>query len=181
MASCTQCKSTITDEAKFCTTCGASAETTLVIPPSPPDSMPLPGKATPEQRYLVTWGTGELGGPFSEDEIKLLITQQRLKITDAVMAEGASQWISIGQSKFAAFATQHAQVARLASSTCPMCGAAMAVIIKRSGLGLALIVAGVLLTPLCGLGIPVWIAGYSMRFGGKGTAAYRCPRCNHES
>jgi len=179
MASCTQCKAAIPDETKFCAKCGASTETTLVPPPPPP--MLLPGRATPEQRYFVTWGAGERGGPFSEDEIKLLISQQRLKITDAIIAEGASQWMPISQSKFASFVIQHAQITRLASSTCPMCGAAMAVILKRSSLGLTLIIAGVVLTPLCGLGIPLWIVGYSMRFGKKGTAAYRCPRCNHES
>ncbi|MBI1763822.1 MAG: zinc ribbon domain-containing protein [Acidobacteria bacterium] len=75
---------------------------------------------------------------------------------------------------------EQANLARLAASTCPNCSAAMAVVIKRSGLGLALVILGVALTPFL-IGIPLFIAGYMLRFGGKGRACYRCPRCNYSS
>jgi len=68
-----------------------------------------------------------------------------------------------------------------AAGTCPRCSTAMAVVIKRSGLGLALIILGIILTPVVGIGIPIFIVGYVMRFSGKGRACYRCPRCNYSS
>src|SRR5262245_46226901 len=69
----------------------------------------------------------------------------------------------------------------LSAGICPTCRAAMAVVIKRSGLGLALVILGIALTPVFGFGIPIFIVGYLMRFGGKGRACYRCPRCNYST
>src|SRR5579872_127438 len=176
MTACTTCGGALAEGTSHCSTCG-TMETALALPPPPP----LVPFAIPEIRYYVTWAHGERGGPFTEDTIKLLIAQQRLKITDAVQAEGATQWIPIAQSKFASLVAQRATITRLASSTCPMCGANMAVVIKRSGLGLAPVILGIVLTPVCGIGIPLWIVGYTMRWGGKGKAAYRCPRCQYVS
>src|SRR5262245_37785394 len=63
----------------------------------------------------------------------------------------------------------------------PTCRAAMAVVTKRFGLGLALVILGMALTPVFGFRMPIFIVGYLMRFGGKGRACYRCPRCNYST
>jgi hypothetical protein len=68
---------------------------------------------------------------------------------------------------------------RITSTTCPRCGAGMAVVIRRSGLGLALIVIGLLTTPLFCIGVPIFAVGFVMRFSGKGRAVYQCPGCNY--
>jgi predicted RNA-binding Zn-ribbon protein involved in translation (DUF1610 family) len=107
-----------------------------------------------------------------------MILQRQISVNDSVAVQGSNNWIPVSQSVFAPHVAQQLNIDRMASSTCPQCGAGMAVVIKRSGLGLALIIIGVVLTPAFGIGIPIWIAGMIIRWGGKGQAAYRCPRCN---
>jgi hypothetical protein len=160
-----------------CATCGEelleethSCKKSVAIAP-----VPLP----PEPVYSVRYATGEVDGPYDESTINMLILQNRLQITDSVSLQGSGCWIAIFQSKFAPLVTQSTVTGRLAASTCPACGSPMAVVIKRSGVGLALIIAGVVLTPLFGIGIPIWIIGMIIRWGGNGTAVYRCARCNY--
>jgi hypothetical protein len=165
MACCATCGEELLEEAHSCKESGVEAIAQVSLPP--------------ESIYFVRYSTGQTDGPYDESTIKMLIAQHRLQITDSVSLQGSGCWIAVFQSKFAPFVTQSAVTGRLAASTCPACGAAMAVVIKRSGLGLALIITGVALTPLFGIGVPVWIIGMIIRFGGKGTAVYRCGQCKY--
>src|ERR1035441_1100947 len=87
-------------------------------------------------RYVhVTFATGQTGGPFTEDAIRSMIARQQIKITDFVVLSGGSTWVPITQSPFARDIVTQASVDRLAASTCPRCGAAMAVVAKGSSMG----------------------------------------------
>jgi uncharacterized membrane protein YvbJ len=87
----------------------------------------------------------------------------------------------ISSSKFSGTAVQQVNAERIAASRCPRCGVGMAVVIKRSRFGLALVILGILLTPAFGIGIPIFVVGYLMRWGGKGRACYQCPGCNYST
>jgi len=181
MASCTNCRSLIPESAEFCTACG-----TKISIESPANSTALQepsnlSPVAPQILYHIANATGQSMGPFNEDVIRSLIVQQRVTIKDSVRPAGGSNWIPITQSKFAHLVAGQATLNRLGASTCPACGAGLVVQIKRPGLGLVLIIIGVCLTPLFGIGIPIWIVGVIIRFGGKGKAVYRCARCNYSS
>jgi hypothetical protein len=165
MTCCATCGEELFEEMHSCKESSAIARVSL--PPAPV--------------YSVRYSTGQIDGPYDEPTIKLLIAQQRLQITDSVCLQGSGCWIPVFQSKFAPLVTQSTVTGRLAASTCPACGAPMAVVIKRSGVGLAFIIAGVALTPVFGIGIPIWIFGMIIRWGGTGTAVYRCARCNYSN
>lgn len=178
MGFCTNCGSTIPERAQFCTNCGTKSGTvqteteSVSVPPPPPPPAP--------SLYYVAYATGQVGGPFEEEVLRDLIAQQRVKVTDSVRPASSTAWVPVVQSKFAPLAAQQANMDRLVASTCPSCGAGMAVVIKRSKAGLVLVIVGILLTPIL-VGIPIFIVGYIMRWGGKGQAGYRCPRCNYAS
>ena len=82
-------------------------------------------------------------------------------------------------SHFAVGAAAAALHQRIAANACPRCGTGMAVVIKRSKMGLVLVIVGLVTTPAFGIGLPIFIVGYIMRWGGKGRAAYQCPGCNY--
>lgn len=183
MPFCGSCGSVIAGSDQFCTRCG-----TGTAPQAPPASAMVAlsspqgqSLVVPEALYHVAYSTGQVAGPFGEEAIKLLIIQQQLKIHDSIKPQNSDAWVPILQSKFGSLVTQQTGLNRLAANTCPRCSAAMAVAIKRSGLGLVLIIVGLVLTPAFGIGIPIWIIGFIIRFGGKGTAIYRCARCNYAS
>jgi ribosomal protein S27AE len=131
--------------------------------------------------WHVTFATGQTGGPFTEDEIRSMIARQQIKITDSVIATGGATWVPITQSPFARYIVTQATVDRLAASTCPQCGAAMAVVLQRSKAGLVLVIIGLITTPLFGIGIPIFIVGFILRWGFKPKAKYQCPRCNYRT
>jgi predicted RNA-binding Zn-ribbon protein involved in translation (DUF1610 family) len=105
-----------------------------------------------------------------------MIARQQIKITDSVIASGGSAWVPITQSPFARFIVTQASVDRLAASTCPRCGAAMAVVTKSSALATIFIIVGIFFTVAL-IGIPLIIIGVMMRR--KVRVAYQCPRCNY--
>ena len=169
MASCTKCEALLDESAVFCRVCGTKRET-LVL-----DQQDGGAK----KQYYVSYATGGRVGPLGHDEVNRLIREQQIKISDSVCAVGEDRWMPITQSEFAELIAQSGSMERLAASTCPRCGAGMAVVLKRSRLGLVLIIIGLITTPLFGIGIPIFIVGFILRWGRKGKAAYQCPRCNY--
>jgi hypothetical protein len=180
VAFCTKCGTAIPDSASLCALC--AAVTSGQQPPPAfayqPQSAAAAATAPAVLYYVSTFATGQVTGPFSEEAVHSLIVQQRITINDSVAQQGSQIWMPVMQSRFAALVSQQANLNRIAASTCPRCSAGMVVIIKRSGLGLGLFIAGLALTPVFGIGLPLLIIGLVLRWGTPGTAAYRCPRCN---
>jgi predicted RNA-binding Zn-ribbon protein involved in translation (DUF1610 family) len=85
-------------------------------------------------------------------------------------------WTPITRSEFGPAVTQQAGLERLASSSCPRCGAGMAVVSKRSTFGMVLIIIGVF-TTIAVIGFFLILVGYLMRK--KVKVSYQCPRCNY--
>jgi zinc-ribbon domain len=179
VAFCQKCGSPLPDAAAFCQRCGSSLSATPAAAPLPSQAAAAPALAPATALYyLSSFATRQVSGPFNDAAIRTMIVQRQISMNDSVAVQGSNDWVPVAQSVFASNMAQQLNMDRVASSTCPQCGAAMAVVIKRSGLGLALIIIGVVLTPAFGIGVPIWIAGMIIRWGGKGKAAYRCPRCN---
>jgi predicted RNA-binding Zn-ribbon protein involved in translation (DUF1610 family) len=107
-----------------------------------------------------------------------MISLQQIKITDSVVLSGGSTWVPITQSPFARYIVAQASVDRLAASTCPRCGAAMAVITKKSTMATVLILVGIISSVFL-IGVVFIIMGVMMRR--KVKVAYQCPRCNYRS
>jgi hypothetical protein len=170
MGFCINCGTPVPEMAQFCTNCGTKTSTATVAQNQPGGLDAL---------YYVAYATGQTGGPFTEEAVRNLITQQQVKVTDSIRPNTSDAWMPMVRSKFAPLVAQQANLDRLAVSTCPRCAAGMVVVIKRSKAGLVLVILGLALTPLFGLGIPIFIVGFIMRWGGKGQAAYRCPNCNY--
>lgn len=179
MGFCTSCGSTTNDEARFCEKCGVVVVSKSIVETTQAKTIEVvaPSAAT----WHVTFATGQTGGPFTEDEIRSMIARQQIKITDSVIATGGATWVPITQSPFARYIVTQATVDRLAASTCPQCGAAMAVVLQRSKAGLVLVIIGLITTPLFGIGIPIFIVGFILRWGFKPKAKYQCPRCNYRT
>lgn len=72
------------------------------------------------------------------------------------------------------------QTGSLPSMPCPRCGSGMVWRVKRSGFGLALIIIGIVLTPVI-IGIPIWILGMVVRHGNNGQMYLLCPYCQYSS
>jgi predicted RNA-binding Zn-ribbon protein involved in translation (DUF1610 family) len=136
-------------------------------------------KAFPSPTWYVTYATGQTGGPFTEDEVKSMIARQQIKITDSVAAHGSTIWVPITQSPFAPFIVTQASIDRLASSTCPRCGGAMAVVLRRSSGSKALIITGILTIWMFGFGMILIIIGIII--GRNPAARYECPRCKYKA
>jgi predicted RNA-binding Zn-ribbon protein involved in translation (DUF1610 family) len=136
-------------------------------------------RQSPSPLWHVTYATGQTGGPFTEDEVRSLISRQQLKITDAVAVQGSSTWLPITQSPFAHFVVAQSSIDRLASSTCPQCGGAMAVVLRRSSASKALFIIGILRLWMFGFGIIFLIIGYIV--GRKPSPRYECPRCKYKA
>jgi hypothetical protein len=168
MAICMRCGVALPGDARFCTGCGLSLDALTVS-----ESQSL---SSPEALYRVTFATGGTQGPFRDSEIKALIAQQRIRISDSIRVEGASTWTPISQTPFGPLVVQQAGLERLASSSCPRCGAGMAVVSKRSSFGMFLIILGVF-TSVAVIGIFLILIGYLMRK--KVKVSYQCPRCNY--
>lgn len=171
MSFCTTCGASLQTSAQFCTGCGGKVETV--------GAEQIQGAAITDGLYYIAYGTGQTVGPLTCDAVKSLIAEQKIKVSDSIRRDGSDPWMPIVQSEFAPLIAQQANMVRLAASTCPGCGAGMAVVIKRSKAGLVLIIVGLLTTPLFGIGIPIFVVGFILRWGRKGQAAYQCPRCNY--
>lgn len=166
----------VADGTQFCSKCGVAVPSKAVAEVAKPKTIEVmaPSVAT----WYVTFATGQRGGPFTEDAIQSMIAQQQIKITDSVAAAGGSTWVPITQSPFARHIVAQASVDRLAASTCPRCGAAMAVVTKNSALATFLIIIGIFFT-IAIIGIPLIIIGIMMRK--KVRVRYQCPRCNYRT
>ena len=173
---CTSCGSTVAEEARFCDKCGFSLVRKAIVETAKTKMIEV--IAPPASTWHVTFATGQTGGPFTEDEIRSMISQQQIKITDSVVLSGGSAWVPITQSPFSRHIVAQASVDRLAASTCPRCGAAMAVVTKKSTLATILILVGIIATVFI-IGIVLIIIGVMMRR--KGKVAYQCPRCNYRA
>jgi len=162
MGFCTSCGSTMADEARFCDKCGLPAASKSIIETARASTIEViaPLAAT----WHVTFATGQTGG--------------QIKITDSVVLSGGSTWVPITQSPFARDIVTQASVDRLAASTCPRCGAAMAVVTKKSAFATILILVGII-TSVFIIGVILIIMGVMMRR--KGKVAYQCPRCNYRT
>ena len=134
---------------------------------------------SPPPTWHVTFATGQTGGPFTEEEIRGMIARQQIKITDSVIASGGTTWVPITQSPFAQYIVTQASVDRLASSTCPQCGAAMAVVLRRSAASKALIIIGILTIWMFGFGLIFIIIGIIL--GRNPSPRYECPRCKYKA
>jgi predicted RNA-binding Zn-ribbon protein involved in translation (DUF1610 family) len=132
-----------------------------------------------QTKWYVTYATGKRGGPFREDELRGMIARQELKITDSILAEGGTVWTPITQSPFAASIAHQAHMNRLASSTCPRCGSAMAIILRRSGASKACILGGILTCWVFGFGVIFIIIG--LIIGRNPKPRYECPACKYKS
>jgi len=179
MAFCTKCGSTLTEGVSFCTSCGnkisevkaaAVGSAITTIDAASPSPAPL---------WHVTYATGQTGGPFTEGEVRGMIARQEIKITDAVAVHGSSAWLPITQSPFAPFVAVQTSMDRLASTTCPQCGGAMAVVLRRSGASKAFLTIGLLTIWMFGFGIIFLILGYIT--GRSPTPRYECPRCKYKA
>jgi predicted RNA-binding Zn-ribbon protein involved in translation (DUF1610 family) len=172
---CTNCGSNIAEGARFCTSCGNQASQAIAVA-TRGETVDI--SPSPSPTWYVTYATGQTGGPFTEDEVRGMIARQEIKITDSIAARGANTWVPITQSPFAPFVVSQASMDRLAASTCPRCGAAMAVVLRRSSMATILIIGGIV-TSWAIIGIPFIIIGVIM--ARKPTAAYQCPRCNYKT
>ncbi len=74
-----------------------------------------------------------------------------------------------------------AMLGRIAITTCPRCGAGMAIVRKRSKLGLGLIIFGILTIWLVGLGVIFIICGIVLNIIKLRKLAYQCPNCNYST
>ncbi len=176
MSVCTSCGSTIAEESRFCENCGIPVASKSIIETAKVNTIEV--IAPPAATWHVTFATGQTGGPFTEDAIRSMIARQQIKITDSVVLSGGSTWAPITQSPFARYIVAQASVDRLAASTCPRCGAAMAVVTKKSAMATILILVGII-SSIFLIGVVLIIIGVTMRRRVK--VAYQCPRCNYRT
>ena len=177
MGSCTNCGSPLGEDVRFCGACGTAVPSKALAATVGGTTIEVqPPAAT---RWYVTYATGQRGGPFTEDVIQGMIARQELKITDSVVAEGGSTWIPVTQSPFARLIVSSASAARLASSTCPRCGGAMIVVLRRSGASKAWLITGLLTIWMFGFGVIFLIIGYIV--GRNPVPRYECPLCKYKA
>ncbi len=173
---CANCGSSLADGAKFCTACGTEVTSKVLATTVGGTTIQV---QPPPQRWYVTYTTGQRGGPFTEDAIQHMISRQEIKVNDSVIVEGGTTWVPITQSPFARFVVSNATAARLASSTCPQCGGAMVVILRRSGASKALFILGLLTIWIFGFGVIFLILGYIV--GRNPVPRYECPICKYKA
>ena len=176
MSVCASCGSMVNENSRFCDRCGVAVTSQSLVGAGKASTIEV--MAPPATTWHVTFATGQSGGPFTEDEIRGMISRQEIKITDSVILSGGSTWVPITQSPFARFIVAQANVDRLAASTCPRCGAAMAIVAKGSSMGTMLILVGIITTVFV-IGVVLIIVGVMMRR--KVKVRYQCPRCNYKT
>lgn len=177
MPFCMSCGTAVPENATLCSTCGTENATKL-LPPTGGQTLVIPPPPPPDIIWYVTYATGQRGGPFSEGQVAGMIASQHVKITDSVARQGGA-WMPITQSPFARFVVSQASMNRLASSTCPQCGGAMVVVLRRSGASKALLILGLLTIWLFGFGLIFLIIGYII--GRNPVPRYECPICKFKA
>jgi hypothetical protein len=144
-------------------------------------SLARPSEGSEKHFFVYQPMTKQTHGPLTEVQVKQWLLERRISLNDQIHEQGGPGWTAISQSRLATAAVAVATIAQVEARACPQCGAGMAVVLRRSRLGLILIILGLILTPAFGIGIPIFIVGFAIRWGGKGTAGYVCPRCNFTS
>lgn len=176
METCLKCNSAVNAGTQFCSSCGNNLTATpavALITTAQQQSL-----APPPVLYHVGYATGQVRGPLTHEAVLALIARQEIKITDSIAVDRSNSWTPITQSPFATFVAGQASIDRLASSTCPRCGSAMAVVLRKPRIGYVLLAIGIF-TSVALIGIPLLIAGFIMLR--KTKAAYQCPRCNFKT
>jgi hypothetical protein len=177
MGLCTNCGAGVLEGIRFCSTCGTAMASSLV--PQRDGAQTIEVQTPSSALWHVTYATGQRGGPFTENDIRGMIARQELKVTDSIVAQGGNTWVPITQSPFASLIVHQANINRLAASTCPQCGSAMAVVLRRSGTSKLLFIIGFLTIWLFGFGIIFLIIGYIV--GRNPTPRYECPHCKYKA
>jgi ribosomal protein S27AE len=178
MRFCSNCGANLAEHTKFCTKCGRTTSQAMAATAGGGGST-IDVRRSPGPTWHVAYATGQTGGPFTEDEVIGMIARQQIKITDSISVQGSSTWLPITQSPFAHFVVAQTSMDRLASSTCPQCGAAMTVVLRRSGASKAFFITGLLTIWMFGFGIVFLIIGYIV--GRNPTPRYECPRCKYKA
>lgn len=176
MTYCAKCGSSLAEGVKFCTRCGNETSVAMAATASASTIVMMPAQAP---LWYSRYATGQTSGPWTEDEIRAMIARQQIKISDAVAVQGGSTWLPITQSPFAGQVAAQTSIDRLASSTCPRCGGAMIVVLRRSGASKAFFITGLLTIWMFGFGIIFIIIGYIV--GRNPGARYECPRCRYRA
>jgi predicted RNA-binding Zn-ribbon protein involved in translation (DUF1610 family) len=146
-----------------------SRETAPILPP-----------AAPVGQYYVRFNLkNQNSGPFSELEIRSMIQNRELGITDLICEVGESKWTVLSESRFSSLVIGATSRSQLQSSTCPNCQAHMVVIMKSSTAATLLIVIG-FFTAIAVIGLALILIGYIWRKKSR-TAHYICPRCNYKT
>lgn len=177
MGSCSNCGAGVPENTRFCSTCGTAIAGSLV--PQRGGGQTIEVQSPPSALWYVTYATGQRGGPFTENDIHGMIARQELKVTDAIVAQGGTTWVPITQSPFASFIVRQANINRLAASTCPQCGNAMIVVLRRSRASKLLLITGLLTIWMFGFGVIFLILGYIV--GRNPTPRYECPHCKYKA
>jgi len=177
MATCTNCGAGVLEGVRFCSTCGTPMSTSLMAQQGGGKTIEVANP--PSGLWHVTYATGQRGGPFTEEDIRAKIARQEIKVTDSIVAQGGSTWVPITQSPFATYIVQQASVNRLAASTCPRCGNAMVVVLRRSRTSKMLLITGLLTIWLLGFGVILLILGYIA--GRNPSPRYECPNCKYKA
>jgi ribosomal protein L37AE/L43A len=164
MPICPQCGKDNNPEFKNCGSCG----TTLA----------QAGLTHSNMYFLLQSATRTTLGPMPDTAVREWINSNHLSQRDMITRAGEDRWVPILNSEFSQHMLEKINLERLSSTTCPRCNSALVAVVGRSGAGLWLIIAGVVLTPLI-IGIPIWAVGFYLRFGGKGTTRWTCPRCGY--
>jgi hypothetical protein len=177
MSTCANCGVDQIETGAFCVGCGSRTEGTVhaAIAPRGESTAIQIGKLF----YVRSAASGAVSAPLDEPAIKQGLAQGSFSITDSLWDPDTQQWTMIARSPLAAAASTAASYVRMAASTCPHCGTPLAAVLNRSTVGLVLIIVGVALIPLFGIGIPIWIVGFAIRYGGKGRLQLRCSRCQY--
>jgi hypothetical protein len=176
MAFCRNCGSNLPVGAEFCSICGSRMALSMAAAAGSPV---VEVRASPCPMWHVTFATGQTGGPYTEDEIRSMIVRQQIKISDAIVAHGGTTWVPITQSPFAPYVVGQASIDRMASSTCPRCGGAMIVVLRRSTASKVLIYGGIFTVWLVGFGFILIIIGCVI--GRNPEPRYECPRCKYKA
>lgn len=178
MAKCATCSADQDDASVFCQSCGSRMKLYGAHESNVPSPPPLSGDLNTTFQVRPA-ASGVVSGPYSEPVLHQYINQGTVSITDSLWDPSIGQWTMISRSRFAPAATAAASYVRVATSTCPQCGSPLVATVKRSTAGLVLIIVGFVLTPMFGIGVPIWIIGFAIRFGGKGKLRLRCARCQY--
>ncbi|MGA9055025.1 MAG: zinc-ribbon domain-containing protein [Terriglobia bacterium] len=181
MPKCAQCGTENPEDSRYCQRCGKQIATTTSLAALSPPIQVVTATPVGAEYYVIHGADQRRYGPLRAEDVATWVRLGRLSVHDDVQEVGGNGWVPMLQSKLRPYVLDGAHDARLVASSCPHCGAGLAVQIKRSGFGLFLVLLGIALTPLFGLGVPIFIVGFVIRWGGKGKAFYRCARCNYSS